>query len=516
MRRFPGHADRVTALQLSSDARWLLSAGMDGALRVWDLPSGACVQAMAVAGPPVTALSLSPALDLLATAHAGRRGVFLWANQALFGDPNAVAQLERSAGADALAGRGRGGARAWERLVPVGLPGIGTGRAPAAERNGGRRGKNGGGKDEGPAAALRGDEDGEDSDGDGGASVGMSVSDVSSASDYVVGGLLGGGRRGDGGDGGDEDDDDEDDSAAAAAAAPTPRHEALDPRTGAPRPLAPRLATLSLLPRAQVDSLLHLDAIRARGRPLAPPKKPEAAPFFLPTIPALGGHPVFGGGEADGGGANVTEAGGSRVKRARMAAAGGGPGKHEPPPSSEFVRRLREGERRAADAADEAQAEEAEGRAGKRSPGAGQDGEDCGDNPYASFIAYALSLTPVALDSELRALALLDVPADGVGDGGGFGGGEDDEPSPLAQRETADLLALLTALDLELAAARNYEFCNAVLARALALHGDALSARPRLVEACAALRARLRAAWRALDSLLQGVRCMADFFAGAQ
>lgn len=53
---------------------------------------------------------------------------------------------------------------------------------------------------------------------------------------------------------------------------------------GAPQPLAPSLVTLSMLPRPQWQTLVHLDAIRARNRPTQPPKKPEAAPFFLPTL----------------------------------------------------------------------------------------------------------------------------------------------------------------------------------------------------------------------------------------
>lgn len=36
-------------------------------------------------GGPVTAVTLSPAMDLLATAHAGQRGIFLWSNQRMFG-----------------------------------------------------------------------------------------------------------------------------------------------------------------------------------------------------------------------------------------------------------------------------------------------------------------------------------------------------------------------------------------------------------------------------------------------
>ena len=78
----------------------------------------------------------------------------------------------------------------------------------------------------------------------------------------------------------DEEDSDDDDGTAAAAAArgasttelvPEPSagplaYERLDPVTGAPEPLAPELVTLSLLPRSQWQSLVHLEAIKARNR----------------------------------------------------------------------------------------------------------------------------------------------------------------------------------------------------------------------------------------------------------
>ncbi len=38
VRRFRGHADRITDLALSPDGRWLLTAAMDNTLRVWDVP----------------------------------------------------------------------------------------------------------------------------------------------------------------------------------------------------------------------------------------------------------------------------------------------------------------------------------------------------------------------------------------------------------------------------------------------------------------------------------------------
>lgn len=36
-------------------------------------------------GPPITSFSLAPDMALLATAHTQRRGVYLWANQTMFG-----------------------------------------------------------------------------------------------------------------------------------------------------------------------------------------------------------------------------------------------------------------------------------------------------------------------------------------------------------------------------------------------------------------------------------------------
>ena len=43
------------------------------------------------------------------------------------------------------------------------------------------------------------------------------------------------------------------------------------------------LLTLSLVPKSRWQSLLHLDDIRARNKPIEPPKKPQKAPFFLPS-----------------------------------------------------------------------------------------------------------------------------------------------------------------------------------------------------------------------------------------
>ncbi|XP_070706869.1 WD repeat-containing protein 36 [Pempheris klunzingeri] len=51
--------------------------------------------------------------------------------------------------------------------------------------------------------------------------------------------------------------------------------------------LGAELVTLSLLPESRWKSLLHLDVIKRRNKPVAPPAAPPAAPFFLPTLPGL-------------------------------------------------------------------------------------------------------------------------------------------------------------------------------------------------------------------------------------
>uniref|UniRef100_A0A3P8X2I1 WD repeat domain 36 n=1 Tax=Cynoglossus semilaevis TaxID=244447 RepID=A0A3P8X2I1_CYNSE len=51
--------------------------------------------------------------------------------------------------------------------------------------------------------------------------------------------------------------------------------------------LGAELVTLSQLPESRWRSLLHLDEIKKKNKPIAPPVAPTAAPFFLPTVPGL-------------------------------------------------------------------------------------------------------------------------------------------------------------------------------------------------------------------------------------
>ena len=48
--------------------------------------------------------------------------------------------------------------------------------------------------------------------------------------------------------------------------------------------LSSDLQTLSVVPKTKWQTLLHLDIIRQRNKPIEPPKQPEKAPFFLPSL----------------------------------------------------------------------------------------------------------------------------------------------------------------------------------------------------------------------------------------
>lgn len=58
-----------------------------------------------------------------------------------------------------------------------------------------------------------------------------------------------------------------------------------------PEQLAESLITLSTLPQSRWQMLRHLETIKERNKPKEPPKLPEKAPFFLPTI--SGALPTF-------------------------------------------------------------------------------------------------------------------------------------------------------------------------------------------------------------------------------
>ena len=221
------------------------------------------------------------------------------------------------------------------------------------------------------------------------------------------------------------------------------------------RQAGPRLVTLALLPRAQVQALLHLDTLKARAKPEAPPAKPEAAPFFLPTTPGLARNPVFDTDAAPGGGGQPrSNWGASRVAHVGRLEDGG------PASRSPLLRAIMHGDATAA-------------------------------------TEHIRGVSASALDVELRSLTL----------------GSPD-PADLLPEHALALHSLLAFLTAQLAGGADFELLHATLACVLRIHGDACASHPRLRGDLVALRDAAQASWRRLDGRFQQARGILSFVAG--
>lgn len=183
VRRFSGHTSGVTDMTFSHDGRWLVTASIDATNRVWDLPSGQCIDYFTFPSP-ATSIDFSPAGDMLATSHVQDLGIYLWCNKSLYQNLS-LGPIKKEA-------------EPRELTLPHHL----TTREEEGEM-----------KEE-----LM--EEGED--------------------EFV-----------------------------------------------SPQQIREDLITLANLPTSRWLNLLNLDVIKAKNKPKAAPKKPKAAPFFLPTVPGL-------------------------------------------------------------------------------------------------------------------------------------------------------------------------------------------------------------------------------------
>ncbi|POY75072.1 hypothetical protein BMF94_1701 [Rhodotorula taiwanensis] len=218
------------------------------------------------------------------------------------------------------------------------------------------------------------------------------------------------------------------DASLSAVSAPR-RWEEIQPYT-TPDQLADSLLTLSLMPRSRWQTLLNLETIKARNKSKEPPKAPERAPFFLPTLPGVDNRFDFESKEEA-----VT------TKRKLDYTAGASI-------ETDFVRRLL--------------AEDEEGNCG--SPFPRKDGSSDADTLPGTdqgFFEYLKALSPSNVDLEVRSLATI-----------------------------PHLEAFLHAILARLRSHRDFEACQTFLALFLRIHGDLLIANPETRNSLEAIAAQ--------------------------
>ncbi|KAI4348100.1 hypothetical protein L6164_008861 [Bauhinia variegata] len=356
VRKFEGHTDRITDLCFSEDGKWLLSSSMDGSLRIWDVILARQIDAIHV-DVSITALSLSPNMDILATTHVDQNGVYLWVNQAMFSSTSHV---------DSYA--------SGKEVVNVKLPSI----SPAEQ------------------------------------------SEVEHSNKLVT----------------------------VSQAKVSPEFPIQDKQI-------PDLVTLSLLPKSQWQSLINLDIIKARNKPIEPPKKPEKAPFFLPSVPSLSGEILFEPSkstekEQDEAG-NETELNKRRLDM----------------PPSRFLYLLHSSSE---------------------------------TNNYAAFTNYIKGLSPSTLDMELRMLQIID---------------DDDQQEPEKRPELVSIEQLLDYFIHELSCRNNFEFLQAVLALFLKIHGETIRQQSSLQDKARKLLDTQCLVWQRVDRLFQSTSCVVAFLSNS-
>ncbi|KAI9497520.1 Utp21 specific WD40 associated putative domain-containing protein [Zychaea mexicana] len=167
--------------------------------------------------------------------------------------------------------------------------------------------------------------------------------------------------------------------------------------------LTEEMITLSLEPRAKWQNLLNLETIKKRNKPKEAPKKPEQAPFFLPTV--AGAKAKFDLSEE-----TNKKSAEERSRRIHMS---------QLDIETEFTRHLR----------------------------------SCHENnDYSAFVDYAKTLSPSAMDVEIRTM-----PVD---------------------PELSCMNYFIESILYMLQSRKNFEMAQAWLSAFLSIHGDILVANP--------------------------------------
>ncbi|KAH9606023.1 hypothetical protein KSS87_021040 [Heliosperma pusillum] len=370
VRKFEGHIDRVTDLCFSEDGKWLLSSSMDATLRIWDVILGRQIDALQV-DVAITALSLSPNMDVLATTHVDQNGVYLWVNQAMFTGSTSINSY--ASGKD---------------VVSVNLPST----SPAEDNE-----------------ATNIEERGTD---------GVHVKETAGRLKF-------------------------------------------DQKI-------PDLVALSLLPKSQWQSLINLDIIKDRNKPIEPPKKPEKVPFFLLSKPTFSGDVVF----------RPTDLANEESTRKDVELQSDQTIGLPPTPFIQVLQSAVESEN------------------------------------FPAFTDYIKGLSPSSLDMELRMLQIID---------------EEDDAGDASTRP--ELLALEMLVDYfiyEISCRNNFEFIQALVRLFLKIvgsnspqdtspiHGETVRCQSRLQDKAKKLLEIQSSVWQRVDKLFQSTRCMVAFVSNSQ
>ncbi|KAK1276546.1 hypothetical protein QJS04_geneDACA004157 [Acorus gramineus] len=357
VRKFNGHTDRVTDLCFSEDGKWLLSASMDGTLRIWDIILARQIDAIHV-DISVSALSLSPNMDILATSHVDQNGIYLWVNQTMFSGSSNVATLASGT-----------------HVRSVQMPSVSSKEHLEDEK-----------LDHADAHQS-------------------CIKDTSSAIQMYN--------------------------------------------------QMPDLVTLSLLPRSQWQSLANLDIIKVRNKPIEPPKKPEKAPFFLPSIPSFSGEISFKPNDD-----SLNKENGNKSSEVAQ-------GRRESHLASQFSLLL----------------------------------ESCADaNNFSTFTDFIKGLSPSALDMELRLLQIIDEDL------------HESDPRP----ELHSIELLLDYFINEITHRNNFEFIQSVVRLFLKIHGETVRCQSTLQNKLKNLLEIQTSVWQKIDKMFQSARCMVTFLSNSQ
>ncbi|KAL9339861.1 hypothetical protein Peur_068876 [Populus x canadensis] len=335
----------------------LLATENDGTLRIWDVILARQIDAVHVE-VSVTALSLSPNMDVLATTHVDQNGVYLWVNQSMFSGDSRI---------DAYA--------SGKEVVNVKLPSLIAVEGSNAEN-----------EDTDKSIVKH--------------SVSKEASTFPAFSQQI-----------------------------------------------------PDLFTLSLLPKSKWQSLINLDIIKVRNKPIEPPKKPEKTPFFLPSIPSLSGEILFKPSEpVDGDDSKPDETESDRRKL-------------DIPPT-QFLELLQSSEMK----------------------------------NFSAFTEYIKGLSPSNLDMELRMFQIID-----------------DYQEELETRpEFISIELLLDYFIHEISSRNNFEFVQAVIRLFLKIHGETIRCNLKLQDKARKLLETQCSVWQRVDKLFQSARCMVTFLSNSQ